>query len=134
MKIVNTNQMRKLEQRSIEFNISTNTLMENAGLATAKICRRVLSKNKATKVNNILILAGSGNNGGDAIVAGRILSDWGHKVTIYNCSRSGRVHEKTSTLPHTSILVSSKSDPDFDLLSNLASQAALVVDGILGPA
>jgi len=132
MKIVNTNQMRKLEQRSIEFNISTNTLMENAGLATAKICRRVLSKNKATKVNNILILAGSGNNGGDAIVAGRILSDWGHKVTIYNCSRSGGVHEKTSTLPNTSILVSSKSDPDFDLLSNLASQAALVVDGIIG--
>ena len=132
MKIVNTNQMRRLEQRSIEFNISTNTLMENAGLATAKICRRVLSKNKATKVNNILILAGSGNNGGDAIVAGRILSDWGHKVTIYNCSRSGRVHEKTSTLPTSSILVSSKSDPDFDLLSNLASQAALVVDGIIG--
>lgn len=124
--------MRRLEQHSIKFNLNANTLMENAGLATAEICKSVLSKSQSTKVSNILILAGSGNNGGDAIVAGRILSDWGHKVTIYNCSRSGRVHKKASTLPNTSILVSSKSDPNFDLLSNLASQATLVVDGIIG--
>ena len=132
MKIVNTNQMKSLEQRSIELNISANTLMENAGSATAEICKDLLSKNPLSKVSNILILAGSGNNGGDAIVAGRILSDWGYKVTIYNCSRSGRVHEKASTLPDVSILVSSNSDPNCDLFSNLISQATLVVDGIIG--
>ena len=132
MKIVNTNQMRILERRSLEFNISANTLMENAGLAAAEICKDVLSKNPSSKISNVLILAGSGNNGGDAIVAGRILSDLGHKVTIYNCSRSGRIHEKASTLSDASILVSSKSDPNLDLLLNLISHATLVVDGIIG--
>ena len=132
MKIVNTNQMRSLEQRSLEFNISTDTLMENAGLAAAQICKEVVSKTPYSKADNILILAGSGNNGGDAIVAGRILSDWDYNVTIYNCSRSGRVHEKASTLSNSSILVTSKSDPNFDLLSNLVSKASIIVDGIIG--
>ena len=132
MKIVNTNQMRSLEQRSLEFNISTDTLMENAGLAAAQICKEVVSKTPYSKTDNILILAGSGNNGGDAIVAGRILSDWNYNVTIYNCSRSGRVHEKASTLSNSSILVNSKSDPNFDLLLNLVSKASIIVDGIIG--
>ena len=103
MKIVNTNEMKGIELKCLEYNISTDTLMENAGLATAEICNSIMLQSKATKPINILILAGSGNNGGDAIVAGRILSDWDYNVTIYNCSTSGRVHEKASTLSLTLI-------------------------------
>ena len=132
MKIVNTNEMKGIELKCLEYNISTDTLMENAGLATAEICNSIMLQSKATKPINILILAGSGNNGGDAIVAGRLLSEQGHKVTIYNCSRSGQIHDKASTLPDTSIIIQPKSDQKLDLLASLMSKATLVLDGIIG--
>ncbi|MBR61954.1 MAG: bifunctional ADP-dependent NAD(P)H-hydrate dehydratase/NAD(P)H-hydrate epimerase [Dehalococcoidia bacterium] len=133
MKIVNTDQMRSIEQKCLEYGISTDVLMENAGRATAEICKSILlKKSQASKLSNILIISGSGNNGGDAIVAGRLLAEWGHKVTIYNCSKSGKIHEKASTLPDPNMIISSQSDPTLDLFASLVSQATLVVDGIIG--
>ncbi|ABB75673.1 yjeF C-terminal region, hydroxyethylthiazole kinase-related/yjeF N-terminal region [Nitrosospira multiformis ATCC 25196] len=54
-------------------------LMEAAGLAAAEIARdRLLSPHKP----RLLVLAGPGNNGGDAFVAARHLREWGFKVTL----------------------------------------------------
>ena len=54
-------------------------LMEKAGLAAAHIAaERLLTKN----LNKVLILAGPGNNGGDALVAARYLKQWQFVVTL----------------------------------------------------
>lgn len=54
-------------------------LMEQAGLAAAEIaCTRLLTGSK----QRILVLAGPGNNGGDALVAARHLHEWGKQVTL----------------------------------------------------
>ena len=42
MKIVTADQMREIEARSETVGVSTDTLMENAGLAVARAVRRVL--------------------------------------------------------------------------------------------
>ena len=54
-------------------------LMEKAGLAAAQVIRDQLLKGNN---NRILVLAGPGNNGGDAFVAARYLREWGHTVTV----------------------------------------------------
>lgn len=54
-------------------------LMEKAGLAAAQIARdKLLSHDQC----NVLILAGPGNNGGDAFVIARYLKQWGHSITL----------------------------------------------------
>ena len=54
-------------------------LMEKAGLAAAHVAtERLLTKN----LNRVLILAGPGNNGGDALVAARYLKQWQFVVTL----------------------------------------------------
>lgn len=55
------------------------TLMEKAGLAAAEIARdRLLTDDR----NTVLVLAGPGNNGGDAFVVARHLQAWWFKVTL----------------------------------------------------
>ena len=52
-------------------------LMERAGLAAAELARELLQDQ-----TSVLILAGPGNNGGDALVAARHLRSWWYKVTV----------------------------------------------------
>ena len=54
-------------------------LMERAGLAAAQITRDKLLQNMHS---HVLILAGPGNNGGDAFVVARHLQEWGNTVTV----------------------------------------------------
>ncbi|MEO7727240.1 MAG: NAD(P)H-hydrate epimerase, partial [Burkholderiales bacterium] len=53
-------------------------LMERAGLAAAQIARNVA----ADRGQGVLVVAGPGNNGGDAFVVARHLQAWWHKVDV----------------------------------------------------
>ena len=73
--IYSTNLVREIEQRCER---TLPPLMEQAGLAAAEIARELAPDNSAA----ILILAGPGNNGGDAFVVARhLLAGW-HKVDV----------------------------------------------------
>jgi ADP-dependent NAD(P)H-hydrate dehydratase / NAD(P)H-hydrate epimerase len=75
--IYTTADIRRIE--SIALANSANDLMERAGLAAAELARTLLPDG-ATK---ILVLAGPGNNGGDAFVAARhLLQSW-LKVDVF---------------------------------------------------
>ncbi|MXS86344.1 NAD(P)H-hydrate dehydratase [Nitrosomonas sp. HPC101] len=65
-------------------------LMERAGRAAAEIVRtRLLTSNH----ERILILAGPGNNGGDALVAARYLHDWGKQITLVFAGKAERLSQ-----------------------------------------
>lgn len=53
-------------------------LMERAGRASAELVRRVAPGN----ARRVLVLAGPGNNGGDALVAARYLKQWWYDVHV----------------------------------------------------
>lgn len=73
-----TTEIRKLEKLTTDVSAHI-SLMEKAGLAAAKIARDKLLTNEKNKV---LVLAGPGNNGGDAFVVATHLKEWWFKVTL----------------------------------------------------
>ncbi len=72
MKMVTAEQMRALDRHAIEhLGIPSLTLMERAGEAVASEAARLLEQYPGM----VLVLCGKGNNGGDGLVAARLLEE-----------------------------------------------------------
>ena len=118
MKVVTTEQMRALDQRTIAAGTPGWELMERAGRAVANAALEQLNHRPAPAV---LLFAGKGNNGGDAFVAVRHLAAAGCVPTLVLLCRPGdltgdaRTHfqkltgiailEWPATLPATDLIV-----------------------------
>lgn len=138
MKVVTAAQMAAIEQASERAGVSTDTLMENAGLAVALAARDELGGAAGTR---IVVLVGPGNNGADGLVAARRLRRWGADVV---CCLLGRPHP--NPLPEGEGALS--SDPKLDLarrydveivtgpgdktLERMVGRSHLVIDAVLG--
>ena len=72
-----TAELRKVEQVALKGNHPA-PLMARAGLAAAKLARTLLGDSGKP----ILVLAGPGNNGGDALVVAQHLRQWWHPVSV----------------------------------------------------
>lgn len=80
MKILTIDQMRQVEKDCAKIGLPSSVLMENAGKAVAEEVRQILG---TAEKQQILILIGPGNNGGDGLVAARHLHDQGARVSLY---------------------------------------------------
>ena len=130
MKIVTANQMTALEQSAECRGVSTDTLMENAGLAVAEVSRDLMGGAAGKRV---LVLAGPGNNGADGLVTGRHLARWGAGVTAYVVrGRPGSDPKMDLALGYGLTVADAANDPDLTALDRLLSRSDLVVDAILG--
>lgn len=80
-KVLTNKQMREADSFTVEnCNISSETLMRRAGLAIAEEAAYAAEKNKT---DEILIVCGTGNNGGDGYVCAQELLNRGYKVSVY---------------------------------------------------
>ena len=130
MKIVTSRQMREIERRSEAAGVSTDALMQNAGLAVAERVRRHLGEVAGAPV---LVLVGSGNNGGDGLVMSRHLRAWGADVTAYVCLERGRPDPRLDEARAAGVAVVHASGYEGRLrLRALLASARLVVDAVLG--
>ena len=78
--ILNSEEALEIDRISIsKYKIPSIILMENAGLRTAIWIDQILNGNKKRK---IVVIAGSGNNGGDGYVVARALINYGYNVEI----------------------------------------------------
>ena len=78
MKVVTAEEMRIIDRRTIEgYSIPGSVLMERAGLAVASRIKEAFSPRK------VIIIAGSGNNGGDGLVVARNLYNEGWDVKVF---------------------------------------------------
>lgn len=74
--ILRAAEMRAAEAAAFASGVSQDALMERAGTAVAQQVQRIALGRP------ILVLAGPGNNGGDAFVTARLLAQWGNDVTV----------------------------------------------------
>ncbi|MBI4204132.1 MAG: NAD(P)H-hydrate dehydratase [Betaproteobacteria bacterium] len=88
----NTPIYRTAEIREIEAAAGTLPLMERAGLAAAELARGVAPESGRP----ILVLAGPGNNGGDAFVIARHLKQWWFNVTVVFTGDESRLSGDTT--------------------------------------
>ncbi|MCX6695246.1 MAG: NAD(P)H-hydrate dehydratase [Candidatus Altiarchaeota archaeon] len=115
-----------MDSRALDINarwcgVSTQVLMENAGKAVAGHCLRY---------DGIAVFCGNGNNGGDGLVAARILKDNGKSVTVFVLEgmRSRLNGLNLKRLAGKVKVVELKSSDDVPDLSGFD----LIVDALLG--
>ncbi|MDB5805858.1 MAG: yjeF-like protein hydroxyethylthiazole kinaserelated protein [Betaproteobacteria bacterium] len=117
--------IRTLEQAALARG---EPLMERAGLAAANVARGML-REAAHYPARVLVLAGPGNNGGDAIEAAVHLRDWGNTVAVcfvedadHLPPDAARAHAKWRSRGAGTVLRAPPPPHDYDL----------VVDGLFG--
>jgi NAD(P)H-hydrate epimerase len=83
MKAVTVSQMRELDRRTIgEFGVPGHVLMDRAGEGVARAVQCRLRSQPIADAP-VLLVAGKGNNGGDAFAAARYLHQWGTAVRLW---------------------------------------------------
>ena len=97
--------------------------MERAGLAAAEVARSML----ANRSGPVVILAGPGNNGGDAFVTARLLRSWFHDVVVVFRGQQQRL-PADARAAHAAY-VDSGGGTTYDLPQG---RTALIVDGLFG--
>ena len=129
-KIVGSDQMVAIEKQSAVLGVSTDQLMENAGLNVAVAIKNHVGRIAGLKV---LILVGPGNNGSDGLVIARHLKRWGADATVYLTSKRPYIDSKLISARQYGVsIISYVDDPDFLKLYSLLKDCRIVVDSILG--
>lgn len=130
MKIVTAAEMRRLEQESAAAGISTDQLMENAGLAIARVADRLLG---GALQRRVVVMVGPGNNGGDGLVAARHLARWGASVVAYLVAPRRQPDPKADLAAAAGVRLVALVSPAGDRgLRDLLARADLAIDAILG--
>lgn len=94
MKALTVAQMRAVEAAAVEQGVSYLQLMENAGAQ----CARKISEKYYLINKNVIILCGSGNNGGDGFVIAKTLYRRGANVSVVLCCGLPYTQESDATL------------------------------------
>jgi len=76
---ITVKQMYQIEENGSQMGFPRQLMMENAG---ASMVKRIMEKFPDVSSKKILVFAGLGNNGGDALVVARHLAGYGSKVTV----------------------------------------------------
>jgi len=137
MKAVTGTEMNKIDKYSIEqIGIPGVVLMENAALKIVKHITLYFDQ-KGLILNNVVIVAGKGNNAGDAFAVARHLINGGSRVKIYclfgKDNITGDARLNFDILESIGAFIEFvEKDSGIDKLSLDIKTAQVVVDGIFG--
>ena len=129
MEILTAAQMREADRVAIvEMKIPGLRLMESAGLAVAREAARMVRK----KSGRIAVLCGKGNNGGDGLVAARLLARQGRLVSAVLLSKDFSPDAATQfrRLPGRVEVVRAHSQALWNRACRRLETCALVIDAI----
>jgi ADP-dependent NAD(P)H-hydrate dehydratase / NAD(P)H-hydrate epimerase len=112
-------------ERALMATVPPGTLMQRAAAGLASVCSRLAGKVYGAR---IVVLAGSGDNGGDALYAGARLARRG--ACVVGVAAGERVHEEgAAALRAAGGRMTGSGDPD---VPAAIAAADLVLDGLLG--
>lgn len=126
-----TEQMREVDRVMIEeYEISLSQMMENAGRNLAHLARwRFLDGDPRSR--RVLILAGTGGNGGGGLVCARRLHNWGADVEVMLPVPESRLTEVPRHQLDILQRMGVKIDAPFDDCVTLP-QADMIIDALIG--
>lgn len=120
-------EMAEADRTAIEdYGVDVIALMENAGVATAQLARKMLGGDVQGK--NVCCLVGRGNNGGDGLVAARHLNNWGAAVRVILAGERSDLRD----VPARQIAIVDKMEIPVVSPKEGFGGAHLVVDALLG--
>ena len=110
--------------REIEHQAHAAALMERAGAAAAGVAQALLARERA----RVLVLAGPGNNGGDAFVVARHLHAAGHAIVAVFCTAAEKVPHDARAAYDRWLAVGGSTVPAWPP----EQRFDLIVDGLFG--
>lgn len=130
MKTVSATEMRELERRTIETGTPGEELMRRAGQSIADIAGDILTGRDG---RSILLIAGTGNNGGDVFAAATELSKTDTDIEVWICGSQNQI--KGDAQIHLKKMLRAGIVPkevhsENDLFPKV--WPGLIVDGLLG--
>lgn len=132
MKLVTVAEMRAIEHEADSNGLSYAKMMENAGHGLAEEIA-LLAYGELDEKREILALVGSGNNGGDALVALAHLAADGWRARAYLVKRKAEGDELLERFKKEGgEILSVETDPGLTQLTAFIETADVLVDGVLG--
>jgi len=130
MKIVKSSEMREIDRRTIvEFHIPSLVLMERAGLAVVSVIKERYGRKK------VFVICGSGNNGGDGMVAARNLHNEGWDVQVFLTSNPEELRADALVQYRAAAECGLRIRPAEEFIddaSSVFSRHSVIVDALLG--
>jgi NAD(P)H-hydrate epimerase len=129
-KVVSVTEMQAIEREADAKGLNYAQMMENAGRGMAELIQNAHSHSGE---QSIVALVGSGNNGGDALVALSVLADLGWRVNAYlvkprqeNDALVERVTQRQGGI------LRADGDVGYQELQRLLEIHSVLIDGVLG--
>ncbi len=130
MKVVSVSQMQAIEREANANGLSYSEMMENAGRGLAEL---ILDEYGYLEEQGALGLVGSGNNGGDTLVALACLAAEGWKTCAAILRRRPPDDPLAARLLEAGgVMCDLSTSDDYSNLGRLIDEHALLLDGVLG--
>ncbi len=133
MKVVAADEMREIDRRAMEeFGIPGAVLMENAGRGATDAIEEFIS---GEEIENILIVAGKGNNGGDGFVVARHLVNRGIECEVCLIGKKSNVKGDAKGNLDAALKMGieiTEMGDNASILDSFIKRSGLIVDAIFG--
>ena len=130
IKIVTVAEMKAIEAAGDQAGLSYAMMMDSAGQAVAE---HILARVSDLAEQKVVVLCGSGNNGGDGLVAAHRLAEAGASVSIYALKPLDETDAKVQRLRERGLLVvDAENDQRWRVLKNLMGGVTVLVDAVFG--
>jgi ADP-dependent NAD(P)H-hydrate dehydratase / NAD(P)H-hydrate epimerase len=129
MKLVTVEEMRAIEQEADSLGWSYAQMMDRAGLGLAEVVQSFYGYSDERIAT---ALVGSGNNGGDALVALSYLIDWGWKGRAYLVRPRKNDPLLERFVIAGGVAIEKDLDPGYDCLGSWLKDSTVLLDGVLG--
>ena len=134
MKVLSAVEMAETDRRTVEAGVSFEDLMEAAGEAVAAFCLR-----QYPGAARVMLLCGKGNNGGDGLVAARVLAGEGVGVRVLLAGAASELKgeashalERLKQATSDEIVEELDGEVELQALVALLEEADLLVDAVVG--
>ena len=127
---LSTDQMREVDRAMIDdYGILLIQMMENAGRNLAHLARTRFLEGDPTD-HRVLVLAGTGGNGGGGLVCARRLHNWGASVHVWTTAPADRLTE----IPRHQLAILDRMAVEIEVAGTAPQlpDADLIIDALIG--